>query len=146
MKNLNHLILVFTLLLLAACSKKERDVYIENTTTYIYTDLIVSGAQLNWDVKLVINGEDYGIIKAGETAGPFLFKGTKFKIDSFVPQISCLEAYLSHTYTTGPTYCISSMNDAVDAKAQEYRDAAWNIPVANDEWTWQIGFGNVLNQ
>lgn len=145
MKNLNYLVLVFSLLLLTACSKKEREVYIENTTNYIYTDLIVSGAQLNWNVKLVINGVDYGIIKAGEKAGPFTFKGIKFKIDTFEPQISCLDAYLSHTYNSGATYCITSMNDEVEAKAQEYRDKKWNVPVANDEWTWQIGFGNVIN-
>jgi len=145
MKNWAYLSLAISLLLVSSCKKKDREVYFDNTTTYGYTDLIVSGASVNWDVKLVINGEDFGIIKAGEIAGPFTFNGSKFKIDSFVPQITCIESYVSHTYDSGVTYCISALNDEVEDKANEYRDASWNIPLMNDEWTWDMGFGHSLD-
>ena len=144
MKNRTYLYLAIFLLLVTSCKKKDREVYFDNTKTYIYTDFLVSSANVNWDVKLVINGEDFGIIKAGEIAGPFTFTGTKFKIDSFVPQITCMESYVSHTYDSGVTYCISALNDEVEDKAQAYRDTSWNIPVFNDEWTWDIGFGHSI--
>ena len=148
--------IVFTLSIIAclfsmSCKKKTHKVYIKNTKGYMYDDTWVNNQLVNWDVKVVINGIDYGIIREGETIGPIEYTGTKFKIDSFIPQFKCYNqiydnfSYLRAELGAGDNYCIHRLNDDVEAKAKLIREKKWNIPYFNDEWNWEIGFGETIS-
>ncbi len=122
-------------------------VYIKNTKGSMYNDFWVDNKLVNWTVKVVINGVDYGIIREGETIGPIEFTGTKFEVDSFIPQYSCYNdiykdfSYLRAEWSAGDNYCIHRLNDEVEAKAELIREKRWNITYFNDEWQWEIGYG-----
>lgn len=129
------------LLLMNGCKKEPTLVYVSNTKGAVQSTL--NGSKpVHWDVHVILNGHDYGIVEEGETAGPFEIKGTKIEIEKFDPDPNCIGDVLYYRHDN-IRWCLSA--GEWQTKRDEWRSAKPSIALNKTELTLEIGYGEPVD-
>jgi hypothetical protein len=131
------LLFIFSITLLG-CEKTLVKIRISNTLTYLYNDPVLGPVPVNWDVRVVINNVDYGIVYAGDVTDYVEIRGRSLHVDAFDVQISSSGKGLFYEMNNGTLWWVSK---DYTYKSDAVRGSYVSVPVNRDSWTWEVGFG-----
>ena len=136
------IILGIVAVFIAGCTKNRKTmVSVSNTENNSENNILHGSIITKWDVKVVVNGVDFGIIKAGEITDLIEIKGKNIEFEVFDPQ-PCFTGGFSSVYYTVPGSTICIRND--DDKAQAFRDSEDQIALFDKEYNLEIGYGAAI--
>ena len=135
MKKNKLLVLAIAAIAFAGCSKKERSIYFTNNK-YSTESFIFGSEQVNWSVKVIANGIDFGVLKPGETSEIRTITGSKLEITTFAPVEDCFDK--SVYFKDGNTKVCLRNDTALANKFVKKYDIALN----QTSYTIDVGYGS----
>ena len=129
------LTLIILTLSFAGCEKSKTKLTITNSTTESAYTWSHGTVDLKWDVHVVVNGVDFGVIKYGESV-EMEIRGKTMLIEKFNLD-SCLNSTVYYKTNAG-RWCYK--ND--ESKRLLFKETQPKIPSLNGKYSWEMGYGS----